>query len=44
MVRRAKELVSQKGIMSTPDPKLGHPLSVKMIWFIASMRMTRLVI
>ena len=26
MVRRAKELVNQKGIMSTPDIKKGHPL------------------
>ena len=27
MVRKAKELVRQKGILSTPNPKPGHELS-----------------
>ena len=26
MVHKAKELVKQKGILSTPNPKLGHTL------------------
>ena len=29
MVRKAKELVKQKGVLSTPNPKPGHALAVE---------------
>ena len=31
MVRIAKELVKQKGVLSTPNPKTGHTLPTKTI-------------
>ena len=29
MARKAKDLVKEKGILATPNPKLGHPLAPK---------------
>ena len=29
MAQKAKDLVSKKGVLATPDPKLGHPLAPK---------------
>ena len=29
MARKAKDLVREKGVLATPNPKLGHPLASK---------------
>lgn len=38
MARKAKELVKEKGILATPNPKLSHPLAAqRLILFVVSM-------
>ena len=36
MVRKAKELVKQKGILSTPNPKPGHELPEETVHLVQS--------